>query len=88
MFSTPDFFIMGRPQVKATLEDIGPTFANERFPDTWFIHCMSGDMTKAWSIIPYYLPWIAFQRVREGKLILTTVKIERIRNLTDPISAI
>lgn len=85
VFCTPDFFIMGRPQVKATLEDIGPTFTNERHPDTWFLHCMSGDMRKVWSIMPYYLPYIAFQRNRNGKLDLSIYLTERLRNATDTL---
>lgn len=85
VYSTPSFFIMGRPAVKQSLENIGPTFANERFPDTWFIHTAAGDLKKAWSILPYYLPYIAFQRVRGGELSLTIVLTDRIRNLTELI---
>ena len=45
VFSTPDFFIMGRPM-----------------GDTWFIEAMAGDMSRAWDILPYPLPYIAWQR--------------------------
>lgn len=86
LYGTPEFFIMGRPAVKQSLENIGPTLAHERFPDTWFIHCMAGDMKKAWSILPYYLPYVAFERIRGGKLDLTIILTDRIRNLTDLIA--
>ena len=45
LFSTPDFFIMGR--------EIG---------GAWFIEGMAGDCAKAWSILPYELPTMTFER--------------------------
>jgi hypothetical protein len=68
VFSRPDFFIMGRPVIKAaSYEEItDPTF---RFPsancDTWHIHLMSGNMVKAWAIMPWELPWFAWERKNE-----------------------
>lgn len=68
VFSRPDFFIMGRPVIKAaTYEEItDPTF---RFPsgmcDTWHIHLMSGNMVRAWAIMPWELPWFAWERKNE-----------------------
>ena len=47
VFSTPSFFIMGRP--------------HER-PNTWFIEGMAGDCAKAWSILPWPMGWVAFHR--------------------------
>ena len=46
VFSTPDFFIMGRQSDYCT----------------WFIEAFSGDMSKAWAILPYELPYIAYYR--------------------------
>ena len=82
-YSTPDFFIMGRPAVKQSLLNIGPTFAAERFPDTWYIHVAAGNLSKAWSILPYSLPWIAFERWRGGKLDLTVMLLDRMRNVSE-----
>ncbi len=86
LYSTPEFFIMGRPAIKQSLENIGPTLAHERFPDTWFIHCMAGNMRGAWTILPYYLPWVGFQRWHGGELCLTIVLTDRIRNLTELVT--
>lgn len=86
LFSTPDFFIMGRAAVKKSLEDIGPTWGAEHNPDTWYIFMMAGDPSKAWSILPYYLPWIAFERLRGGKLVLTIVSTNRLRNVSEIIT--
>jgi hypothetical protein len=47
LFSTPSFFIMGRPHPRG---------------NTWFIEGMAGDCSLAWSILPYPLGWIAFYR--------------------------
>ncbi len=66
VFSTPDFFIMGRQQDEKT----------------WYVHSMAGDMQKAWSILPWHLPFIAFERVRSGKRELTIVPTETLRRLS------
>jgi hypothetical protein len=85
VFSTPDFFIMGRAAPKGVIEADGVKLT--WFPewwncDTWYIHAMSGDMSKAWSILPWELPWIAFERVRCGKRELTFIETGRLRRLT------
>ena len=64
LFSTPSFFIMGRP--------------HER-PNTWFIEGMAGDMSRAWSILPYELPFVSFQRFDNS---LRFIPIERLRRLS------
>ena len=46
VFSTPEYFIMGRQSDYCT----------------WFIEAFSGDMSKAWAILPYELPYIAYYR--------------------------
>jgi hypothetical protein len=47
VFSTPDFFIMGRPHERG---------------DAWLIEAFAGDHEKAWGILPYELPYIVFER--------------------------
>ncbi len=86
LYSTPDFFICGRPAVKQSLENIGPTFAHERYPDCWFIHFLSGDVGKAWTILPYYLPFVAFQRLRRNQLELVIVQTDRLRNVSELVT--
>lgn len=65
LFSTPDFFVMGRPVRKyAPIEhilDVQCRFERATC-DTWFIFQMAGDMTKAWSIMPWELPWMCWVR--------------------------
>lgn len=86
LFSTPDFFIFGRAALKKSLEDIGPTWGAEHHPDTWYIHMMAGDTSKAWSIMPYYLPYLAFERLRGGELRLTIISTNRMRNVSELVT--
>jgi hypothetical protein len=62
VFSTPDFFIMGR-----------------EVDGGWFIEAMAGDMDKAWSILPYELSRIGFERFDNN---LRWHPIETLRRLT------
>lgn len=87
VFSTPDFFIMGRRVNKDHIERLGidfcPTY--EMFADCWYVHAMAGDISKAWDILPYPLPYIAFERKRGETLELTCVKTERMKRLSHAI---
>ena len=84
VFSTPDFFVMGRPINKGYCERNGvPLYAaTGDEADTWYLHSFAGDMAKSWSILPYPLPYIAWERMRDGRLELTVVKFERIRAMS------
>ena len=62
VFSTPDFFIMGR-----------------ELDGGWFIEGMAGDTSKAWSILPYELPYVTFERFDND---LRRVAIGRLKRLT------
>ena len=62
LFSTPDFFIMGR-----------------ELDGGWFIEGMAGDTSKAWSILPYELPYVTFERFDND---LRRVAIGRLKRLT------
>lgn len=69
VFSTPDFFVMGRPVRKyAPLEQI--LDVTHHFDpatcDTWYVFQMAGDIRKVWSILPQELPWVCWHR--EGDL--------------------
>lgn len=71
VFNTPDFFIMGAPILRPPLLD----------RDTWLIHSMSGSMEKAWSVLPYELPYFAFERFDQD---LRFYPVSEIRRFTAP----
>ena len=65
VFATPDFYVMGRPVRKyAPLEQI--LDVTHRFDpatcDCWYVFLLTGDVRKAWSILPYELPWMCWVR--------------------------
>ena len=83
VFSTPDFFIMGRNCWRETLPLVKPDEYFDRMDgDCWYIAAFAGDMSKAWSILPWPLPWIAFQREHAGTKELQFVEISRLKRLT------
>lgn len=83
VYSTPSFFVMGRAMDRFDLEgDSAPLKLSDK-PDTWFVHLLCGDMSKAWSILPYELPYMAFERYRDGSLYLTVMPLQRIREKTE-----
>ena len=68
VFSRPDFFIMGRPVIKAA----DPALIVDpwhKFPsaecDCWHIYLFSGNMVRAWAIMPWPLPWFCWERKNE-----------------------
>ena len=73
VFSTPYFFIMGRP-----IMVMGRTIM-----ESWFIEAMAGDTDKAWSILPYELPFVSFQRFDNS---LRFIPIERLRRLSKHVA--
>ena len=66
VFSTPDYFIMGR-----------------ELEGAWFIEAFAGNMDAAWSILPYELPYVAFQRFDNS---LRFIPIERLRRLSKHVA--
>ena len=71
VFSTPDFGIMG----------VARAYTNPP-RNAWYIEAFAGDMSKAWSILPWELPWVAFQREHAGTKELQFVEISRLKRLT------
>ena len=49
----------------------------------WFIESFAGDMDKAWSILPYELPFVSFQRFDNS---LRFIPIERLRRLSKHVA--
>jgi len=82
VFSTPDFFAMGHCCIKTSNGGLVGLGFEERHSDTWYIFAMAGDMAKCWSILPYELPWIAFERIRGGKRELAFHRTADLRRLT------
>lgn len=65
VFSTPSFYVMGRPVRKyAPIEHIldDTYYFDHDTCDTWFIAIMAGDIKAAWRILPWELPWMAWVR--------------------------
>ena len=74
VFSTPAFFIMGRPKPYALRNgDIEIT------GDAWWIDGFAGDCSKAWSILPYELSLIGFERFDDNPRFYS---METLRRLT------
>lgn len=68
VFSRPDFFIMGRPIVKAAdpvlIVDPWMRFPSA-FADCWHVYLFAGNLARVWDILPWPLPWVAFERKNE-----------------------
>jgi len=80
VFSTPDYFIMGRP-VKHDAPDsciVDPLYQFPRCEwDAWHIYLYSGDITKCWDIEPFKFPWVTFER----KNVLRRYPMDRLKRL-------
>lgn len=68
VFSTPDFFVMGRGvNSKADprlIVNPAVSFGRE-LQDAWHVYLMAGNMAKAWDILPYPLPMFSLERKNE-----------------------
>ena len=87
VFARPDFFIMGRPVLRYSPESLitEPTYLyKSEFCDCWYVHAMAGNLARAWSVMPWPLPWIAYERVRDGARHLTFRPAEALRRLCPP----
>lgn len=80
VFSTPEFFIMGRAVfskgTREMLVDPRVRFTPD-ICDAWMIYLMAGDCTKAWSIMPWRLPRFVFERKNELR-VYDSSRIERL----------
>jgi len=81
VFSTPVFFIMGRP-VRRDADPaliVNPAHSFDRNEaNCWHIYLMAGDTREAWGIMPWALGWFSFERRNE----LRFYPCERIRRLS------
>lgn len=83
VFSTPKYFIMGRP-VQKEVEAWKIVDPSVYFPpelcNCWHVFVMAGDVSKVWDILPWPLGTISFERRNE----LRFYSAERIRRLSCP----
>ncbi len=85
VFATPDYFVMGRPVVMMARADQICDYTCE-FPaqgcDCWYIHAMAGHLAQVWDVLPWELPWIAWQRVRDPEKVLRIYPLARMRSMS------
>ncbi len=86
VFSTPDYFVMGRP---VDTVDFDPNAAELRVyrdqdANAFYIHAMAGKMPRLWDIMPYPLPKIGWERIREGKRELNFYSVDTLMRLCPP----
>jgi hypothetical protein len=64
VFSRPDFFVMGRPVNRHASPAL--IVGQYRFPsvvaDCWHVYLMAGNVARAWSMLPWELEWVSFER--------------------------
>ena len=85
IFSTPHFFIQGFVVNKDKLgSGAYPVDCYDPKGDCWYVSDMAGDIGKAWSILPWELPFIAWHRDRHGGKDLHIVPLSRMRSLSSP----
>lgn len=67
VFSRPDFFVMGKPIIRGA--DSSQVTGLYKFPssdcDCWHIYLMAGNIAPMFSIMPWPLPWVSFERGNE-----------------------
>jgi hypothetical protein len=90
VFITPDFFCMGRHVRRSAPADeiTEPTrlFTKEE-SDCWYVHALAGNMSKAWSIMPWELPWMCFERLAGDRRELRFYLTEMLKRHTPPFIA-
>ncbi len=84
VFSTPEFFAMGRcvDSKRFDPEEL-EIFPRER-SDAWYVFAMAGKMPRLWSIMPWPLPLIGWERMRGGKRELSFFRSEVLHRLCPP----
>ena len=64
VFSTPDFFVMGRPVISSAEQSkiVGLHLFPPGLCDCWHVYLQAGDMSRAWGMLPWELPLVSFER--------------------------
>lgn len=76
LFNTPEFFAMGYPIIKGA--ELVPVLDG----DCWYLFALAGSMSKCWSILPWPLPWVGFERILDGKREMRFYRLEDLRRHT------
>lgn len=84
--STPAYFIMGFAVDSAALKAGALPMDAYRTPgDCWYVFAMAGDTKRAWEILPWELPFLAWHRDRDGGKDLHIHPLTQIRRLSGGI---
>lgn len=86
VFSTQDYFVMGSPVPSRRFNPHAPSlvsYAKDEC-DAWYIFAASGRLPKLWEIMPWPLPKIGWERIREGKRELKFFSADTLMRLCPP----
>jgi hypothetical protein len=83
VYSTPGFFIMGRHVSRELFNPNKLEYFSPEDSDAWYVHAMAGSMAKAWSILPWELPYLMWERLTESGRDLRCYPFSDVRRLTD-----
>jgi hypothetical protein len=73
IISLPNIFILGRPVKSGWSSEMILDPANRTTePDCWHIALYAGDLSKAFDFLPYYLPFVSFERRNRLKIYATS----------------
>lgn len=66
--STPEYFIMGRPvTMDAAYSDITDPIVQFSEPDAWWVYLASGDLKSFFTIKPFDLPYVGWERDNKAR---------------------
>lgn len=84
LFSTPEFFVMGRPVMRGAraelIRDPSATFDGMAV-DAWWVHGAVGNLRAMWDVMPAALPYLGFERWDDNPRFYP---IETLRRLSIP----
>lgn len=87
LFANPDFLLMGKPVIATAKRELirSPlvAFAPERV-DSWYIYFACGDFRACLASMPYYLPWVIWERQKPNKETFSIYKTEELWNRVLP----
>lgn len=69
LFVAPTFYVMGRPVMRMApmdlIDDETHVFDWNQC-DAWYVHSLAGDIQRAWTVLPWELPFIGWKRDFDG----------------------
>ena len=86
VYSTPEYFVMGKNCRRLAppneIVDCEHVF-DASDSDCWYVFAMAGNVSKAFSSMPFPLPYIAFERIIDNKRELRLYKTEDLQRLAE-----